>query len=80
MKLIGATELTLLKNAGLFMEQMVKTRMELILHGHRHYPAYSRAGFPVAEGGDHPLAVIAWEKRTTTTGPITALRSSRSER
>ncbi|HXJ91400.1 MAG TPA: metallophosphoesterase [Terriglobia bacterium] len=56
---IGATELMLLKNAGLFMEQMVKTKMDLVLHGHRHYPAYSRAGFPVAEGGEHPLAVIA---------------------
>jgi len=56
---IGGTELMLLKNAGLFMEQMVRTKMDLILHGHRHYPAFSRASFPLAEGGEHPIAVVS---------------------
>jgi 3',5'-cyclic AMP phosphodiesterase CpdA len=52
-------EFMLLKNAGLFMEQMVKTKMDLVLHGHRHYPAYSRVSFPTSEGAQHEIAIVA---------------------
>ncbi len=57
--LLGGEEFMLLKNAGLFMEQMVKTKMDLVLHGHRHYPAYSRVSFPISEGGEHAIAIVA---------------------
>jgi len=55
----GGEEFMLLKNAGLFMEQMVRTRMDLILHGHRHYPAFSRVSFPTTEGPEHSIAIVA---------------------
>jgi len=51
-------EFMLLKNAGQFMEQMVKTKMDLVLHGHRHYPAYSRVSFPTSEGMAHSIAIV----------------------
>lgn len=58
-KMSAGEEFMLLKNAGLFMEQMVKTKMDLVLHGHRHYPAYSRVSFPTSEGGQHAIAIVA---------------------
>jgi len=58
-ELAAGEEFMLLKNAGLFMEQMVKTKMDLVLHGHRHYPAYSRVSFPTSEGGVHSMGVVA---------------------
>jgi 3',5'-cyclic AMP phosphodiesterase CpdA len=57
--LTAGEEFMLLKNAGIFMEQMVRTRMDLVLHGHRHYPAYARISFPTSEGGKHSIAVVA---------------------
>jgi 3',5'-cyclic AMP phosphodiesterase CpdA len=57
--LTAGEEFMLLKNAGIFMEQMVRTKMDLVLHGHRHYPAYARISFPTSEGGRHSIAVVA---------------------
>ncbi len=42
-------ELLLLKNAGVFMKEMARNGIDIILHGHRHYPGYSRAGFPIVD-------------------------------
>ncbi len=52
-------EFLLLKNAGLFMNQMVRTGIDLVLHGHKHYPAFSRASFPIPEGQEHVMSVVA---------------------
>lgn len=58
----------LLKNAGLFMTEMVRRKVDLVLHGHKHYPALSRATFPArhANGDDpadgeesHTISVLA---------------------
>ena len=34
------------RNAGTFMQQMAKAEIEIILHGHKHYPSYSRVVLP----------------------------------
>jgi 3',5'-cyclic AMP phosphodiesterase CpdA len=49
----------LLKNAGLFMTEMVRHGIDLVLHGHKHYPAISKATFPVKENAEHTITVIA---------------------
>jgi 3',5'-cyclic AMP phosphodiesterase CpdA len=66
---IAATELNasfidsekyhLLKNAGLFMTEMVRHKVNLILHGHKHYPAWSKATFPLPGEAEHSVAVVA---------------------
>jgi len=58
-KITDREEFLLLKNAGLFMAEMVRTEMDLVLHGHKHYPAFSRASFPRPDRTEHMLAVIA---------------------
>ncbi|MCW5982080.1 MAG: metallophosphoesterase [Bryobacteraceae bacterium] len=52
-------EFLLLKNAGLFMLEMAGCRVDLILHGHKHFPSVSRATFSVSPGEDHTLIVVA---------------------
>jgi hypothetical protein len=52
-------EFLLLKNAGLFMQQMAHSQVNLVFHGHKHYPSFSKAIFPGAAGGGHSVAVIA---------------------
>lgn len=49
----------LLKNAGLFMTEMVSQGVDLILHGHKHYPAISQAKFPTPGTSPHTVSVIA---------------------
>jgi 3',5'-cyclic AMP phosphodiesterase CpdA len=55
----------LMKNAGLFMSEMVRRKVDLILHGHKHYPALSRATVPrgteeAQTNGDlHTISVVA---------------------
>lgn len=66
---IAATELNasfidsdkyhLLKNAGLFMTEMVRHKVNLILHGHKHYHAWSKATFPLPGEHEHSVAVVA---------------------
>jgi 3',5'-cyclic AMP phosphodiesterase CpdA len=58
-QLAAGEEFMLLKNAAQFMEQMVASKMDLVLHGHRHYPAFSRVSFPTSEGGNHEIAIVA---------------------
>jgi 3',5'-cyclic AMP phosphodiesterase CpdA len=52
-------EFLLLKNAGLFMQQMARSEIDLVFHGHKHYPSFSKAVFPGAPGDGHSIAVIA---------------------
>lgn len=52
-------ETLLLKNAGQFMTQMVQTQIDLVLHGHKHCPAFSKATFPTEGGHEHTVAVVA---------------------
>jgi predicted phosphodiesterase len=51
-------EFLLLKNAGLFMTQMVHCGVDIVLHGHRHYPAFSKIRFPV-DDREQVLSVVA---------------------
>lgn len=48
----------LLKNAGQFMTSMVNAKIDLILHGHQHYPALSKASYPNADGEEHLITII----------------------
>jgi predicted MPP superfamily phosphohydrolase len=48
----------LLKNAGQFMTSMVRSKIDLILHGHQHYPALSKASYPNADGEEHLITII----------------------
>src|SRR5262249_32865711 len=57
--LAGRAEHMLLKNAGLFLEEMVKARVDLILHGHHHYAAISKACYPVNGDEFHTVSVLA---------------------
>jgi 3',5'-cyclic AMP phosphodiesterase CpdA len=52
-------EFLLLKNAGSFMEQMARAEIDLIFHGHKHYPSLSKAVFPKQGIADQSIAVIA---------------------
>lgn len=49
---------TLLKNAGQFMSLMVEAKVNLVLHGHEHYHAFSKAFFPDDNLQEHMITVI----------------------
>jgi hypothetical protein len=51
-------EFLLLKNAGQFMNTMVRCQIDLVLHGHQHYPSFSKVSFPTEDGGEHTIAVV----------------------
>jgi predicted MPP superfamily phosphohydrolase len=52
-------EFLLLKNAAMFMTEMVRSDFDLVLHGHKHYPAFSTAAFPSEDDARHGIAVVA---------------------
>lgn len=52
-------EFLLLRNAGVFMKEMAKNDIDVVLHGHKHWPGYSRAGFPDDDGHMKYIGVIA---------------------
>jgi 3',5'-cyclic AMP phosphodiesterase CpdA len=56
-------EYLLLRNAGEFMVQMLRCNVDLILHGHKHHPAASKAVYPERVdgkgGGARSIAVVA---------------------
>jgi len=54
----AAVEFLILKNAATFMREMLKARIDLILHGHEHFIGYSRASFRV-EAEMREVGVIA---------------------
>lgn len=62
----------LLKNAGLFMSEMVRRKVDLILHGHKHYPALSRATFPKNGEESHTVSVVAAGSASTLGLPHTS--------
>lgn len=49
---------SLLKNAGQFMSLMVEARVNLVLHGHEHHPAFSKAFFPDDKLQEHMITVV----------------------
>jgi predicted MPP superfamily phosphohydrolase len=49
---------TLLKNAGQFMSLMVEAKVNLVLHGHEHHHAFSKAFFPDDQLQEHMITVI----------------------
>jgi predicted MPP superfamily phosphohydrolase len=49
---------SLLKNAGQFMSLMVEARVDLVLHGHEHHPAFSKAFFPDDKLEEHMITII----------------------
>jgi 3',5'-cyclic AMP phosphodiesterase CpdA len=48
----------LLKNAGQFMTTMVGSRIDLVLHGHQHWPAFSKATYPIDAEHEHTIIVV----------------------
>jgi 3',5'-cyclic AMP phosphodiesterase CpdA len=52
-------EFLLLKNSGVFMKEMINNDIDIILHGHRHFPSYSRASFTDDENFLHDIGVVA---------------------
>lgn len=62
----------LLRNAGLFMTEMVNQRVDLILHGHKHYPALSQARFPSHDATAHTVSIIAAGSASTHGHPHTS--------
>ena len=50
----------LLENAGTFLQEMVKQKVDMILHGHKHYPSLCKASYrlPGVET-PHTVAVVA---------------------
>lgn len=50
---------TLLKNAGQCMSTMVAAKIDLILHGHEHHAAYSKAMFPFDNDREHFMTVVS---------------------
>jgi hypothetical protein len=58
-KFIESDAYHLLKNSGLFMTELVNQGIDLILHGHKHYPAFSQAKFPKHDDTSHIFSVIA---------------------
>ncbi len=57
-KLIGGEPYMLLKNASVFMTEVLRSDLELVLHGHRHYPAVSRAHFQEGGSLNRALTVV----------------------
>lgn len=57
-KVLGGEPYMLLKNSGVFMEEVVRSGVDLILHGHKHYPAVSRVAFYVEGRLDRPVPVL----------------------
>ncbi len=49
----------MLKNAGQFMSTMVAAEIDLILHGHEHYPAYAKAVYPFGKDDEHLITVVS---------------------
>ncbi len=51
-------EFLLLKNAGAFMKAMASNNMDIVLHGHKHFPGYSRTGF-ILEDDVYYTSIVA---------------------
>lgn len=58
-KLTEVESFLLLRNAARFMTKMVDERIDLVLHGHRHCPSFSRATYTAGKDVEHTIAVIS---------------------
>jgi predicted MPP superfamily phosphohydrolase len=48
-----------LDDAGTFMQEMVENRIDLVLHGHKHFPFFARTKFITAAHGERELTILA---------------------
>ena len=48
----------LLKNAGTTLKGLIARDMDFVLHGHQHYPGYSKVDYPVASGEAHVMSIV----------------------
>jgi predicted phosphodiesterase len=48
----------LLTNSGVFMSEMINKQVDIILHGHKHAPAFSKATFPLQSDTEHSVVVV----------------------
>lgn len=51
-------EWLLLRNAGRFMVQMLRAQIDIVLHGHKHYPGVAKARFPQPDRPDSTITVV----------------------
>ncbi|HYI13419.1 MAG TPA: metallophosphoesterase [Thermoanaerobaculia bacterium] len=58
-KLTEVESFLLLRNAARFMTKMVDERIDLVLHGHRHCPSFSRATYTAGKDVEHTIAVVS---------------------
>jgi 3',5'-cyclic AMP phosphodiesterase CpdA len=47
-----------LDDAGTFLREMVEKRVDLVLHGHKHYPFFARAKFATTRFGEREVNVL----------------------
>jgi predicted MPP superfamily phosphohydrolase len=48
----------MLESAGTFLYRLIQERFDLILHGHRHHPQFSRASYFDHEGMENQITVL----------------------
>jgi predicted MPP superfamily phosphohydrolase len=48
-----------LEDAGTFMQEMVENHIDLVLHGHKHFPFFARTKFITAKHGERELTILA---------------------
>ncbi|TAL50055.1 metallophosphoesterase, partial [Patescibacteria group bacterium] len=55
----GGDQFLLLKNAGVVMRELVRSKIDLVLHGHKHYSGFSHVNFnfPLLYSAGHEAAV-----------------------
>jgi 3',5'-cyclic AMP phosphodiesterase CpdA len=51
-------EFLLLRNAGMFMTEVLRANFDLVLHGHKHFPCASKTVY-LEEGAQRSVAVVA---------------------
>jgi 3',5'-cyclic AMP phosphodiesterase CpdA len=52
-------QFVVLNNAGAFLTEIVRARVDLVLHGHKHHASYARAIVPAGDGEPAGVDVIA---------------------
>ena len=57
-KITDNAALLVLMNSGVFMSEMINKNVDLILHGHKHCPAFSKAIFPHDAESEHSVMIV----------------------
>ena len=52
-------EFLLLRNAGTFMTELLRADIDLVLHGHKHYPSFSKATYIDDDASAKSVTVVA---------------------